>query len=316
MTPEEWLAVARREYLDGFVRDGGAAVKVLVPVDDRSRQALHSGLQALAGEAGFQFATVSAETARLHMIDRLFHAVAQQMDWDALTRTFLRSLFTEQGLKVAEGLEGDTLAAVAALNDYPELLFRREVSRWLDKAILQDYQLSREFRFATLQLCEGQLEPTNDPGLEHSIKEWLRGELHLISAVKRAQIFQRVARHNARPLLESLVRWLTRCGRGGLVLAMDVGRYAQTVRPSERGNSLYYTTAAALDAYEVVRQFIDATDELASCFIAVIAGPEFLHDDRRGLRSYHALYLRVADEVRDRHRQNPLASLVRLEAAS
>jgi hypothetical protein len=316
MTPEEWLAVACRDYLEGFVRDGGAAVKVLVPADDQTRQALLTGLAALAGETGFQVASVSAETARLHMIDRLFHAVAQQMDWDALTSAFLHRLFTEQGLTLAEAPESNTLAAIAALNEYPELLFRREVSRWLDRAILQDYQMSREFRFAMLQLCEAQLEPTNDPGLELSIKEWLRGELHLISAVKRAQIFQRVARHNARHMLESLVHWLTLAGRSGLVLALDIGRYAQTVRPSERGNSLYYTTAAALDAYEVVRQFIDATDELVACFIAVIAGPEFLHDDRRGLRSYHALYLRVADEVRDRHRQNPLAALVRLEAAS
>ena len=35
---------------------------------------------------------------------------------------------------------------------------------------------------------------------------------------------------------------------------------------------------------------------------------------RRGLRSYHALYLRISDEVRDRCRQNPHSSLVRVGA--
>ncbi|MGI8915418.1 MAG: BREX system ATP-binding domain-containing protein [Chloroflexota bacterium] len=316
MTPEEWLTIGQREYLAGFVRDGGAAVKVLVPADDPSRQALLDGLQALSGEAGYFFAAVNGETARLHMIDKLFHAVAQQIPWEALTQAFLRRLFGEQGLKLPAEPEGATLAAIAALNEYPELLFRREVSRWLDRAILQDYQMSREFRLAMLQLCEAHLEPTNDPGLEQSIKAWLGGELRLLSTVKRAQIYQRVARHNARHMLDSLVHWLTLAGHSGLVLTLDVSRYAQTVRPADRTNGLYYTSANAMDAYEVVRQFIDAADELERCFIAVVAGQEFLHDDRRGLRSYQALYLRVADEVRDRHRQNPLASLVRLEAES
>ena len=315
MTPEAWLAVASREYLAGFVREGGAAVKVLVPADDRSREQLQDGLLALAEAGGYQFATVNAATTRLHMIEKLFGSVAQQVDWDACTRAFLAQLFSTQGLKLPEG--DITMAAVAGLNSYAETLFRRDVSNWLDRAILHDYAMSREYRFAMLQLCLSQLDPTNAPELGQSVKEWLRGDLRLITTVKRAGIFQRIARHNARHMLDSLVHWLTLTGHGGLVLALDIRRYAQTVRTTERDStSLYYGTAAALDAYEVVRECIDATDELAHCFIAVITGQEFLHDERRGLRSYQALYLRVADEVRDRHRQNPLASLVRLEAVS
>lgn len=55
-------------------------------------------------------------------------------------------------------------------------------------------------------------------------------------------------------------------------------------------------------------------DELEGCLIVVLAGPEFLDDERRGLDRYDAPRLRISDEVRDRHRQNPLASLVRLSA--
>ncbi|MBA2558846.1 MAG: hypothetical protein H0V07_02990 [Propionibacteriales bacterium] len=38
-----------------------------------------------------------------------------------------------------------------------------------------------------------------------------------------------------------------------------------------------------------------------------------MSDEGRGLPSYTALQLRVADEVRDRRRPNPFASLVRLD---
>ncbi len=314
MTPHDWLDVARTEYLEGFVREGGAAVKVLVPADDESRRAILDGLRDLAGQSGFQFASTDATTTRIHMIDKLFNAVARQIDWDALSRAFLVQLLTEQGLKLPEDPGELGSPAIAALNDYPEPLFRTEVHRWLWRAIYQDYGMIREFRLAMIRLCLARLDPTDDPGLEGAVKEWLRGDLRLLSAVKRAQIFQRIARHNARHMLDSLAHWLKLSGKSGLVLALDISRYAQTVRPVDRDAGLYYTTPAALDAYEVVRQFIDATDELAQCFVAVTSGPEFLHDDRRGLRGYHALYLRVADDVRDRNRQNPLASLVRIAA--
>src|SRR6266540_40167 len=70
---------------------------------------------------------------------------------------------------------------------------------------------------------------------------------------------------------------------------------------------------AVLDAYEVVRQLIDATDNLSSVLMAVVVPPELVTDEVRGLPAYSALQLRVADEVRDRRRTNPYAALVRLD---
>jgi hypothetical protein len=45
-----------------------------------------------------------------------------------------------------------------------------------------------------------------------------------------------------------------------------------------------------------------------------VAPLDFVTDETRGLTSYTALQLRVADEVRDRRRVNPFAALVRLNA--
>jgi hypothetical protein len=74
----------------------------------------------------------------------------------------------------------------------------------------------------------------------------------------------------------------------------------------------YYSKAATLDAYEVLRQLIDATDELEGLLVAVLMPPELVADETRGLAAYTALQLRVADEVRDRRRPNPYAALMRL----
>ena len=46
--------------------------------------------------------------------------------------------------------------------------------------------------------------------------------------------------------------------------------------------------------------------------VSLLAPPEFLEDEKRGLLRYEALRLRVWDEVRDRRQPNPLSSLIRL----
>ena len=86
MDPNEWLEVIRREYLDDFVPAGGAAIKFVVPADATGRRGVQEGLREAAGALGYTFASLDAETTKLHLIDKLFHAVARHVEWDALTR--------------------------------------------------------------------------------------------------------------------------------------------------------------------------------------------------------------------------------------
>jgi P-loop Domain of unknown function (DUF2791) len=313
----DWLAVIDREYLEDFVREGGAAVKFAVPDSEESLCLIREGLREAAERHRFQFTSVDASTTRIHLIDRLFHDVARQTDWDGLTRAFLTELFAESGFRLPPDGGELTLRRLAELNDIPEPLFRTQAHSLIVNSLYHDYAMAQEFRLAMIFLCRGQLDPSDNPGLAAAIKEWLKGELRLVSAVKGALIFQKIARHNARHMLVSLAHWLKRAGKSGLVLVLDISRYTDARRPQERedGSGFYYSTAATLDAYEVLRQLIDGTDELEYSFVCVIADPIFLADDRRGLRAYQALNMRIADEVRDRFRQNPLASLARLGEA-
>ena len=91
-----------------------------------------------------------------------------------------------------------------------------------------------------------------------------------------------------------------------------VSRFLETKRADQPDYSLNYSPAAVVDGYQVLRQFIDNTDELHYCLMVVFAPPSFLTNDQRGVRKYDALYLRIWDEVRDRRRANPLSSMVRI----
>ena len=127
---------------------------------------------------------------------------------------------------------------------------------------------------------------------------------------QRAQIYQKVGRHNARHMFLSLAHWLKVVGLNGLILCLDISRYMVAKKPQTPDDSLYYGTPAVLDAYDMLRKFIDATDNLENCVLIVIAPPEFIEDEKRGVARYPALKMRIWDEVRDRERNNPCAPLV------
>ncbi len=38
MQAADWLPIIRRDYLEGYVRHGGAAVKLVVPADGQARR--------------------------------------------------------------------------------------------------------------------------------------------------------------------------------------------------------------------------------------------------------------------------------------
>ena len=180
--------------------------------------------------------------------------------------------------------------------------------------------MNQEFRLAMVRLCQAQFGGDRmSPVPAEVIKEWLYGRLRRLVELKPALIFQKVARDNARHLLSSLSYWLHLAGKSGLVLMLDISRcLVQRPRPKEQqDDSRYYTLAMALDTYEVLRQFIDATDELEFCFVVVIAPPTFLHpDERRGVYSYDALRMRIWDEIYDKQRVNPFSTLLRLSSTT
>ena len=66
--PPAWLEIVGSEYLDDFVREGGAAVKFVIGGSQEIRLEVREGLRDLAGRAGFQFTFVDATATRVHLI--------------------------------------------------------------------------------------------------------------------------------------------------------------------------------------------------------------------------------------------------------
>jgi hypothetical protein len=311
MKAAEWLEVVGREYLDEYVPAGGAAIKFLIA--DGNDLELIDELAEASRRRGYVTATVDAREMRIDKIEEIFWGVARQVRWQDLAAVVRRKGFSDLQWVVPAGTP-ETFEAIAEATAMARQTLENAMTSWLTANVFRDYHLSADFRMAMMFLC---LEPMKSalPGatpLETSIIEWLNGELRLITAVRSAQIYQKIARHNARDLFVSLGHWVKSAGRPGVSVVIDARAIGVPTRAQAAAPSQWYSRAQVMDLYEVLRQFIDSMDETENTFITVVLPPALLSDPKRGMEAYRALHMRIVEEVRDRTQDNPFAALVRL----
>jgi hypothetical protein len=312
----EWLEILDREYFRSFIPQGGAAVKFAVTAPPMAAEEVRTALEQRAAQHNLAHFFVDGAVTRIHMIDHLFFQIARQVDWDGLAANLIRRLLVEDGFVVPPAGESMDYQIVATLSGSSDSEVRRSVRKLLTEHVERDYAMVREFRLAMLRLCQALLEADRSTILEYNaIHAWLRGEIRVMGVLKPVGMYQKIGRHTARDMFLSLAHWLRKTGKDGCLLVLDISRYTVERRQVVPDGLLFHSTAAVVDAYEVLRQFIDATDELEGVFITVIAPTAFITDEQRGLSKYDALKLRIWDEVHDKRKANPLSSLVRVAEA-
>lgn len=308
-----YAAFLGTEYLDSYLPAGGGSVKIAVVGDAEVADRFEQSLVEVSDEHDCLLARLSAETTKAHLIDQVFFAVSRQVDWSLIAAAIVRTAYDD--IAVPAGPGHLSVAEVAADHDLDPRELYRSVRRQLEHTLLTDTGLPRELRRGLLRLAHSHLASGDvGPAETQVVLDWLTGETVSLRDLRATMIYTRIGRSNARAMLAALGRLLLRADRGGLVVLLDLTRLAEARRPAlaERTGT-YYSKAAVLDAYELLRQLIDATDDLAGMLVVAVVPPELVSDEQRGLPSYAALQLRVADEVRDLRRANPFASLVRLD---
>lgn len=315
ISPARWLRFVRGEYLELFIKQGGTSIKFVVPVQEQLRGEIDAGVVESAENAGYIVARVSAADTRIHMIDQLFFRIAEQIPWRELSERVNLKLAAEKGYIVPPEDGPESLVDRLADSNMIESPFlMMEARRWIAEGVLRQTLLAKEFRIAATHLCLAEMSGGPDGETKFEvIANWLCGRNRAVSAVKPYQIFSRVSRSNARHLLVSLLHWIRFAGFPGLVITLDISRVTLPRNPKD--GLLFYTKAQMLDAYEVLRQFIDATDRMKGCLMVVEPAEEFLDLDpltSKGLGAYNALRLRVYDDVHDQRLANPMAALVRV----
>lgn len=310
---KRWLELVDADYFQTYVADGGSAVKFVVTADSTARTGLAASLKAMADRNGFQSFTLDGSSTKLHFIQALFHELARQVEWDKLAVEYLKLCFQQIGMPVAHSPFPIDLMRLVLENGSDRATLADRLQSTLRVGLAEDYAMSHEFRTAFLHLCLAQVQGVDGPvsAFEPAVVRWLRGETTHLSEIKDAKLFQRVGRNNARHLLSSLTHMLRKIGRRGTFVSIDISRYLASNRFADRVAGNYYTPAAVVDLYELLRQLVDEQGTMEGVFIVVLASPALLSDSYRSVDRYQALKMRIVDDVRVRSRQNLLAPMVR-----
>ena len=316
---QDWLHFIRTEYLDGFIDDGGSALKFAVPVKEDLAPLLKDKFVGDARGLGYLVVEVDAGETRVHMLQEIFFRIAEQIDWRLLARLVVLKLCGDLPYDIS-GVDpsGDSpvLEAISAANDVPESQVALDLRRRLPAAVTENRGMSRDFRLAMTQLCITEMGGTAQDHEAVPLIEWLTGVNRRVSSVRHYLIYNGILRTNARHFLESLLYWVRFAGYSGTAIILDASRV--TLRRNPRDGLRFYSRSAVMDHYELLRELIDSADRLDGLMMVVLAGEDFLDNDIRGkgFFIYQALRSRIADEVRSRTQANPLATLVRLSDGS
>lgn len=311
VTSREWLRLIEEEYLSSFIPAGGAAVKFVVAPDAAMVETLVREFDALAARHELVRVHLDSAETRLHMIQDVFFAISRQIDWRGLAQSFVERLFAERRYLWPLPGQAVTITDLAAANNTDETFLRRYIPEWLTESVMGDTRMAQDFRIAMTQLCQERVAPNDADERGTPVLEWLRGELRTIGPLKRTFIYNKITRHNARPMLRSIGRWMRLLGYRGLLVTLDIRRLCNASPFGSPG--VRYTTSAVMDAYEVLRQLIDEADHFEGFFLAVLSDPKFNNgDEKRSVSAYRALHMRICDDVKAAARDNPLVPLVTL----
>ena len=309
-----WLQIIDDEYLSTFVKNGGASIKFAVTNEDL-RADLCTRMKARCRDLDYLFVQLDAKTMRAHMPQDFFFKFAHQVDWRLLARRLILRFAAEQRYQVA-GIDtsesGDVFDAIAKANDLEAQFVLREVRPKIQNSVARNAKMAKDFRVCMSHLCL--LENTRGEYAGQPLLDWLTGVNTRISGVRPFSIYTGINRATARYFIESALYWIRYVGFAGTVILFDNSRV--TVARNPKDGLRYYTRAMAMEHYELLREFIDGLDRLTGTLLVVASNRDFLDDsgDRRsrGYGIYQALLTRVMNDVRDRNRVNPVASLVRL----
>ncbi|MCK0173887.1 BREX system ATP-binding domain-containing protein [Mycolicibacterium sp. F2034L] len=311
--PDDWASVIGEDLAE-FVGAGGALVRFVVGDAPTDIALARRALVDLADQSQLHFFDVDGSITRLQYPNDILASIAEQIDFRREMTSFLLQAVIDEGYEVPPGSEQFSMQEIAAVNDVIPRNIREIINARIRSGIMRDRRLVRDVRYA-LWAIAGDVLNGRHVGAEGGVPErWLRGQITGVRELRNFGIVQKVSRYNARGLIRSILTWLPTSGWNGSIVFVNALQLAHA--KNLRDGKVYYTRAALSDVYEVMREFIDETDDMNGVLMVFAMPREFLSIDPRGrgMGIYQALQFRVSS-FPEANLPNPLSNMVVLSSS-
>ncbi|GAB4210307.1 MAG: hypothetical protein OHK0012_00240 [Synechococcales cyanobacterium] len=304
-----WLDYVRDYYLNGYILAGGSKVKVLVGAAGSGKTHLLRSVQVDATHMGYSTVYLSGYDMALNDLVGFYRTVVAGLDLDALVHGLAAGVIRHMGYAPEE--IGVQPTFVQTLYEQ-ERLTRELAERAINKAIgtlVAGVDLGSSFRTFVHEVVRNRLILGQEEAIALALS-WLRGDKLERKQKQALGLYERLQPSNARYWLNALVHLLRLAGIPGLVVLLDDGQAIAGRKPDS--HRYRYSPQAAKDICEFFRQLIDDGEWLEHMLVLVAGRPEMIEDEKRGFKSYDALWMRLQTGLLSAD-FNPLADVLNTE---
>jgi hypothetical protein len=305
-----WLDRFQEHYLNNFlVRKKGSKVKVLVGGEGVGKTHLLQCVGQNARALGYEVVYISLRELdyKLNNLPNLYQAIAEQIDKEELIRGLCCHVADSLGYGAEKYDGSDRLLPLIVEKEGWAISDAKKEIRTAIGQVFRGLDVGPAFITFCYLTTVARMVSGNEDQLKVALR-WLAGEKLERSEKKATNLFEALQKTNARAWLNSLIHILNISGRSGLVVMID--DLEEMTRQIPETGRYSYTTNAVKDTYELFRQLIDDA-ELLNSFMLLLAGrKEVIEDEKRGFKSYEALWMRLQTGLVPGGHFNPYCDIV------
>ena len=295
-------------YLAEYIPNGGSRIQFIT--GRRGSGKTHLIEYFLSRAKNYITVSFSARNIWMHDFKELFFEVMRQCDFEECLRRCGEVIISELGLPLND-IKGSFTDYLTAKN-INDPITKREIRVQLNKMFMQNPLIDYNFGYACALLTGGQLgHPLLEEPARDTLMGWLAGRAGIKLSVLRGLGMSpvRIAKHNARHMLRSLVEVIRIAGYHGLIIAIDD---LDILTSRDSMEDIRYTRLKREDAYESMRELIDEIDSLRNVFFLFAFDRGLINDSVCGIKSYQALWFRIQNEIQS-DRVNRFSNMIDLD---
>jgi hypothetical protein len=313
LDPQKIVDFWREHYLDAYIAPGGSKIKFIAGKSGSGKSRCLRLFLSDAAERGFKTAYLSAKNVWLHDFKEIYAAILRTTDLQTCLQVCARNIVAQMGYRFEDIPQGMHFADYLISEGKFDPVTRLELRTQLGDAFFKNPRIDKNFAVCAALLTGGILgHPALEPASRDLLLAWLCGDksVRLPTLRKLGLSPFKIAKHNARHMLRSLIEVLRLAGYAGLAVGMDD---LDILIERSSLEEIRYTKMRREDSYESIRELIDEIDTLSHVMFVFAFDRRLMEDEAAGLKSYQALWMRIQNEIESR-RFNRFSDIIDMDA--
>ncbi|MDZ4121306.1 MAG: BREX system ATP-binding domain-containing protein [Candidatus Cloacimonadaceae bacterium] len=303
----DWLRLMQDYCLNQVVAVGGSKVKILHGSQGTGKSHYLQYLRHIASQSRYFALYLNLNELDFFLSDpvQLYKTVVAGFRTERLQETMSRLIIKELGhpYEDFELYQGNLVNFLCDKENATPPEANSEIRKAINRVV---NHIGVDFSFRKFLHVFSEAVVMKDMQTIELAAEWLKGEKIGRTSKTQSSLYEVLNKSNARIWLYSLIELILLSGYKGLVILID---QLEAILP-QSGSRMHYTPLRRNDVYELLRQLIDDLDFFHHTLIMIAGNEEVLHNERYGLQSYHALWMRIQPGFTRHGLLNPYADLL------